>query len=251
MGDFAALFNLGELENILGNHEQAKALFLQNLVLTKELNDADGICDSLLGLGKTESLQSNYRQAFDAYKEALVIAREKGIKLTIVLLLNLLGDIALEIGDYLQAQLYVEESMKIAQSAGYTYAIAHCYLLIGKLARYKKNYQDGLTMIYQSLAMIHDVNYDKSFLGYILLEFIAQDVNLNKFTEAVHLFGAIEETLPLIYNDILPTSRAEYERIIALTHAKLGEKTYKVFHAEGRAMTMEQAIEYVLKEPEK
>jgi hypothetical protein len=41
---------------------------------------------------------------------------------------------------------------------------------------------------------------------------------------------------------VWPTTRADYERIIATARAALGEEAFAATWAEGRAMSLEQAI---------
>ena len=46
--------------------------------------------------------------------------------------------------------------------------------------------------------------------------------------------------------DWLPIERAEYHQIIAALHAQLDDGTFAAAWAEGRAMSLDQAIEYAL-----
>ena len=43
-----------------------------------------------------------------------------------------------------------------------------------------------------------------------------------------------------------PNARAEHDHNVAAARAQLGEATFDLAWAEGRALTMEQAIEYAL-----
>jgi predicted neutral ceramidase superfamily lipid hydrolase len=47
-------------------------------------------------------------------------------------------------------------------------------------------------------------------------------------------------------SDLDPADRREYDRILAAVRAQLDEATFNAAWAEGRKMTLEQAIEYVL-----
>jgi hypothetical protein len=58
---------------------------------------------------------------------------------------------------------------------------------------------------------------------------------------AVELRGEIGSLLPL-------NEREEYDRNIAMVRTALGEEAFTAAWAEGRAMTMEQAIAYALSE---
>jgi DNA-binding CsgD family transcriptional regulator len=59
---------------------------------------------------------------------------------------------------------------------------------------------------------------------------------------AARLWGAAEGLREAIGAPIPPVERANYERAIAVAHAKLGERTFSAAWAEGRALTVEQAL---------
>jgi hypothetical protein len=68
-----------------------------------------------------------------------------------------------------------------------------------------------------------------------------------KYQQAVRLFGAVEAASEALRWKMGISGRAEYDRIIATVCAQLDEATFNAAWAEGRAMTLEQAIEYALK----
>src|SRR5262249_30426994 len=65
---------------------------------------------------------------------------------------------------------------------------------------------------------------------------------------AAILFGAIAALRAALNAAMWPAERVEYERHVAATRAQLGEATFAVAWAEGRAMTLEQAIACALGE---
>lgn len=63
---------------------------------------------------------------------------------------------------------------------------------------------------------------------------------------AAKLFGAAEPFHEALYYSLLPIWRAEYERSVTAVRAQLDEATFTAAWTKGRAMTMEQAVEYAL-----
>jgi len=61
------------------------------------------------------------------------------------------------------------------------------------------------------------------------------------------LFGAVEASCEALGRKMGIADRAEYDRIIAMVRTQLDEATFNVAWAEGRKMTLEQAIENALK----
>ena len=61
---------------------------------------------------------------------------------------------------------------------------------------------------------------------------------------AARLFGAAEAIREAIGAPLPPVSRADYERDVAAVRAQLDEAMFTSLWAEGRAMTIEQAIAY-------
>ncbi len=63
---------------------------------------------------------------------------------------------------------------------------------------------------------------------------------------AARLLGATEALRQAITAPMGAADRADYEQSVALAQARLDEHTFAAAWAEGRAMTMEQAIAYAL-----
>jgi hypothetical protein len=65
---------------------------------------------------------------------------------------------------------------------------------------------------------------------------------------AARLSGAAENLLNMLGGHLEPPDLAEYERCLTLARTELGEGGFTSEQAAGRAMTLEQAIEYALQE---
>jgi hypothetical protein len=65
---------------------------------------------------------------------------------------------------------------------------------------------------------------------------------------AARLFGAAEELREAGGAPLPSAGRANYERDVAAVRAALSEVDFTISWAEGRGMTMDQAVEYALEQ---
>jgi hypothetical protein len=66
--------------------------------------------------------------------------------------------------------------------------------------------------------------------------------------QAARLFGAVQDVLESSGAMLSPADRNEYERNVLAARAKLDETTFAAAWAQGRAMTLEQAVATALGE---
>ena len=68
----------------------------------------------------------------------------------------------------------------------------------------------------------------------------------NQPERAAKLSGAAQAILDTSDYQILPFDRAEFDRHIHIAREQIGEAPFEALVAEGRAMTIEQAVAYAL-----
>ncbi|MBI3660878.1 tetratricopeptide repeat protein [Candidatus Acetothermia bacterium] len=96
-----------------------------------------------------------------------------------------------------------------------------------------------------SLAIRREIG-DKSGIAYSL-EGLAKVACLQEQTErAARLFGEMKVLRESIGAPLPPSDRTDYERHLATVRASLSEGAFANAWAQGRAMTLEQAIDYAL-----
>jgi len=66
------------------------------------------------------------------------------------------------------------------------------------------------------------------------------------YERAVRLFGAASQLRDMLGLRPVPPDQEYHDQHIALTRARLGEAAFAAAWAEGRALTLDQAIEYAL-----
>lgn len=242
-----ALQSAGTLALQQGDYEKANRQLQASLDLSRKEGDQRGMAYSLNGLGNVALRQGDYAAARHFYEESLTILRELGNKHGIALSLNNLGIMAYEQGDYTGAQRFYEESLAILRELGNKYGIAASLNNLGNVASSQGDYAAAQRFLEESLAIRREIG-DKLGIAYGLEGVAKVAYGQGKAERAARLFGAAEALREAIGAPLSPDDRAEYNRIVAAVRAQLGEEVFAKSWAEGRAMTLEQAIEYALKD---
>jgi hypothetical protein len=78
--------------------------------------------------------------------------------------------------------------------------------------------------------------------------FASLNVQEGKPEQAARLWGTAQRLREEICAPLPPNEREEYDHQVAMARQALGEETFTAAWAEGRAMTLEQTMEYALEE---
>jgi hypothetical protein len=121
-------------------------------------------------------------------------------------------------------------------------------LILGNNAAIREaegNYMEACILARQSMRVSCGLN-DKRSLSQGL-DMLAGLISLEgEHEQAARLMGAAQALRDSIFAVIEPLNRSTYERWMAQVRANLDEATFTAAWAEGRLMTLEQAIEYAL-----
>jgi predicted ATPase len=245
-----SLYLLGNLAWYQGNHRQATTLQEQSLGLARETGNRHDVASRLRALGNVTLWQRDYERTGALYEEGLALARELGDKHGIAALLNSLGEMARFQGKYERAATYYEESLALFRELGGRLQIA---MMLHNLAYVVLRQGDGRQaaasfgeslVLYQDLKRKHGVI--ECLIG--LAGVAAATVGGQPATaeRATRLFGAAEALLKAAGGGLAAADQAERDRYLALAREQLDEAASAAAWAEGRAMTMEQAVAYAL-----
>jgi len=266
--------------------DKARSLIQQGLELYQKWGIQPGVALTIFNLGIVE-IQANHDDlALSLLKESLTLSRQSGDLIFMARICRYLGNLYLKQGNYKKARLFFEEHLRIDTELQFWDGIGHAYGELGNLFRhqgdyaqaeqfYKKSlevhYEHGLEpdiQYLQCLLMIalHLNNYplasqrimdfynlgnrvdEKISACGLFIGFAAVASGTKQFERAARLSGAAQAVLETINFRFEPIDRAEFERHIQIARDQLGKTAFEGFAAEGRAMTMEQAIAYALEE---
>jgi tetratricopeptide (TPR) repeat protein len=203
----------------------------------------------LNNLGTLEQDQCSHTAAYILYRESLALMQELEEQRGIAIALNNLGEIEIARGDYKVAQEFLQRSLALRQTIGNKRGTSEALMNLGMVANGQGDYVLAQDLYQQSVVTFQTIN-DKFSIALNLEKFAHLAYAQNHLERAIRLFGAAEALREIIGSPIAPSDRPNYDRTISALRTTLGEETFAKHWAEGRSMTMEQAIAYALNENE-
>lgn len=147
--------------------------------------------------------------------------------------------------DLEQATAFFEESLTTSQKLGYKGSMAISLNNLGAIDAERGEYSSARLKVEQGLIVLYELRDQKAIAG--CLENLAKiSTALRQTQKAVRLLGAAAALRDTISAPLRPVDRSDVERDVADARAALGEEAFAAAWAQGRAMTLEQAVEYAL-----
>ena len=241
-----SLRGLGNVHLARGNLALARSLYEQSLQICHEMGDRNGLAFCLSNLGLVAWNEGDYVTARKLMEESLNLRREMGDPGGIAYVLNLLGTVASSQGDYTAARQLNEESLAIKRELNDRWGIAYALDGLGMLAAVEGDHTLARARFTESLMLFQELGDKWGMIG-VLERFSSLASAQAHSLRAVRLYGAVEalrRTLGLVRS---AAECVEYERTMIALHAQpLDEVVFLEEWLRGRAMSLEQAIEYAL-----
>lgn len=245
-----ALEGLGRLALIQGDFETARASFAEDLAISREIGDKRATATALEALGDVSIMNGDYASAQVPYEEALGLFRELEDRLRIADLLMDLGEVACREGDLTTAQSLAEQSMVIYRELNAKRGIATALAYLGDVAYRRGDFENAKAFYKESLVLRSESQNKYGIAD--SFERLAEVALAQGFPDrAARLFGAAEELRDHIEYHLPPIYRQEHEKGATSARERLGTETYDSLRAEGRAISLEEAIAYALEKQSK
>ncbi len=241
-----SLFRLGVTATLFCDLAAARSFFEESLGLFRELGQQQGIAYVLYGQGHLADTQGEWSAARVLLEESLTIFRELGDKQGIVLALQDLGMGIAELGDCTLGRSILEESMAIARELGSRLDVSRTAWALGKVAYREGNYALARSWYAEFATIVKAIGTRLGML-YLLTACARLAASEGQFERMTQLLGAAEHLSNTMGAPIVPVERIEHERLATISRHELGEDVFVKAWAKGRAMKLEQAIEYALK----
>ena len=281
------LINLAATRVGTGDRSQERAWLEESLALYRELGDAQGTGRASGALGWEAMQKGDAHMARALFEQALSACRSVDDNTGINLVMRRLGILAYRTGDYTSARTLLEQCLSRAREEGSKWNIEVALLYLGHLARLQGDFARAAAAYAECLQLDDDMlgtRYQLELLislGYVALhehDFVraralfekgvsrsrqAGDVGniatgvtglagilaaTGKPHPAAQSLGWVKATLQTRGEVWNPTEQLEYDRILAAVRAQLDEATFNTAWAQGRAMTIKQAVAYALEE---
>jgi len=230
-----ALHTLGLVAEAQGEHEEARSRYEESLALYRRIGHKGGIAWALNSLGHVTFRQGEYESARPLLEESLSLYMESGHKVGIARSLNNLGLVAVAQGDYGEGQSLLEESLTIYREIGDKAGMARALNSLGSAARLRGEHEMARLRYEESLTLYQEIGARRGIAD-TLRGMAEVAVGQGQLERAGQLFGAAEALREAIGSPLSPDEK--------------DEEAFAAAWAEGRTMTMEQAIAYALKADE-
>jgi tetratricopeptide (TPR) repeat protein len=229
------------------DYPKAKSLAEDSLRLFRELNDRWGICETLCWLAIALIGLEEYQQAVAYSEESLELARQAGDGNEIGFALWQLGRVAMAREDYTQAINLMSEALSIYKTLKMQGGVHFLLGDLGRAAVKKGDYEQALSHYKEALAVHLQWGNERDIAE--SLEQLATVALMHRHSQhAGRLLGAAEALRQSSGFVHFPYQSADYDHIVALLHDQLDEATCQSCWMEGRAMKMDEAVAYALKE---
>lgn len=246
------LLNLNDLPRAIQKLQTATELF-------QKVGDRWLAATTVYWIARANFLQGNPGLARGQVEQNLIFLGEAGYRFELFQNLNLLGEIARLEVDFERASHHHSEALSIARDMGYKIQmqiamvnLGFDVLELGDAERAKTLFTDALKVLNESLPQGRDT-LELAILIVCLRGFACLAAQQGQPRRSAQLFGSTEHLLsPLGESRTTsmtnPADDAAYERGVAYARAKLDEATFNAAWGEGRALTLQQTVDYALDE---
>jgi tetratricopeptide (TPR) repeat protein len=240
-----ALRGLAWLEVDLGHLDEARGLLEEALPIAREAGDESEVFTILVSLGEALGRQGAADEALAACEEAVAVARTLGGKSRLGDALLELGQLVLRNGEIARARVLLDEAsacLRPSAALGLPAILAGAQ---GDLARAEGALDEARAYYHEALTTARD-RASRIAMAACLARIAGLAALEGECRRAIELFGAIAAFyasvgLPLPYKP-----HPGHDSDLAAARSALGEDAFAAAWAEGRAITLEQAVEHAL-----
>lgn len=237
------MFHLGWMAGERNDEALALSLSEQSLDLFRQLGDLWGIGRVSQVLGELFLNQGNYEKARFFFEQDLRIEEELEFKQGIVVALGNLGNLYRYQREYDQAEHYYEKSLSMCREYDLKTDRQYDLCSLGMLALHRNNYLLARQFFVDYFDTARE-QIQKISTSEFLMGLAAVSAGMGAPERSAKLYGAAQELLEMTDYRIPSFDHAEFDRHLQIAREQLGGERFEALATEGRAMTMEQAIEY-------
>jgi len=279
------LIFLGDTDAASGNYTSARTYLEKGLAVATEIKHTGGIADALTSLGNVSRIQGEYLTAQSHLEAAFRVYQEHGSNVWETGVLCALAENEIVQGDFSAARLHIlaaSNRIKLSDNQLANYIV--CYFR-GLLAYYEEDAEGAVELFEEVLALarqgIYKVEVARSLIALARVrrtrgefvqatELVLEGLDLfSKYGHKLGIANALEElgAVSAVQRDgaravmllsvahalrermgapLPPVDRAAHDSVLTACRAQLDEEIFARAWAEGKAFSLEQAIDFAL-----
>jgi non-specific serine/threonine protein kinase len=238
-----ALAGQAQAARAAGDHQMAFSLSLREIQLHRELGDSYFLGLSLSTTSFTAMSLGEYDEARALLDEGLLLLREVGDPYRIAMALNFSGDLARCEQHYARAQTAYEESIALLRELGAVRDLASALHNLGHTCLHRGDVPRADALFTESLAA-QLAQRNTPGVAECLIGFAAMAVVCGVPAAGARLLAAAVAIGGQRVATAWAATRMEYAHYLARVRASLTETEFRAEQAAGRALSLEQAVEY-------
>ncbi len=237
-----SLFGLAALASVQGEYANARALYEEGVSMHRQLGNKHGVAWSLFRMAEVIFVsQGDPAKVHALLEEGLAFFRELGDKDGYASSFQVLGRLALIQGDAAVARSSLEESARIYRELGHRQDTAESLSLLARVEALLGDHTRAHTLSEESLALAREVG-EGSTIAFTMEGLAGVLLAQENPRWAARLLSAAESLRMANGTPLPPVELADYERLVATARTQLGQATFANAWAQGRIMTVEQAL---------
>jgi predicted ATPase/DNA-binding SARP family transcriptional activator len=242
-----ALTAAGALAVDQGRHRRAMAYLDEALAIRSGLEDQRGMMLTLAWLGTAASELEDWARAGAYFQESLALARTEGqsSRSTTAFVLGGLADAAEQQGDLAAARSMREESLALWQELDDQNGIICTLANLGWTAFAQGNYGEATALLHETLALAWQAE-DRGHILHTLAKLALVAAEAGQTGPVARLLGQVDALVAMTGMSLISLDRARCESATASVRAQMGEISFAAAWAEGRAMSLKEAVEFGL-----
>lgn len=226
---------------------QIRQRYDEVLNLFQEAGDPWDTAGMLSDMGLELGRSGDFMGARQALEQSLRLYRECGDRISASRTSVRLAYFALDHGMYAETRPQLEETLHFYRQARLNFFMDIPLWLLGVIAVREGDYVRAKEWYTECLLFDQQIGWPRQlaecFIGFAGIASAKQD-----FERAAQLLGVAEAEAEARVNPLENIDQIELKRITAILREELGDAEFEAIALNGRAMTMEQAIEYALED---
>jgi predicted ATPase/DNA-binding SARP family transcriptional activator len=218
------------------------------LSIARELGNNAIAARSLCNLGLVETVEGNYEQAGSYFEQSMDLFRKvNSLSMENIWPLTFLGDIDFYRNDLNSAQIHYEQSVSALRGINDRNFLAYIVRRLGQLAWHRGEFDKAARFCHESLTLNQELGDERGVIA-SLAAFAGMATAERRLASAAQLFGAVETLSSSKNIRLVNMDRMERERNQSILRDQLSMAALEKSWKKGSTMTTEQAVEFALKE---
>jgi predicted ATPase/class 3 adenylate cyclase len=237
-----ALHSLGILR--IRDPVSSRATLEESVALLLAVGDKAWAGATYRDLGHLAVHVGDYDRASQMYEASLALLRPIGEKSNVGMTLHGVGKLARRRGNPRQARVVFEEYLACGRESGVSLGIAEALIDLGQLDRAEGFLDRAEARVGDALTTLEAIRWPRGIatgiwtLATILIE-------KGEFERGVRAAGSVD-SLELTRPHRTPADELAYVEALAAARVRLGDEAFERAWTEGKAMSLDQAVQYAL-----